>query len=200
MAFDRHRMPLCPVCCRDRGGSPARCEAVTRNRGMNRSADGTRAACDDGLLLMLIDDVMPSAWIGVNGPHRESRHRFGHICVNVLFSGPPELRSWLLESTFRVVSRELVVDWELVDVWELLSEFLSKCSGEVSEWLKEPHSKCGLRVTAAGVRIPPSPSPKRAAHVSGEPPCVCDLSCLARIAIVLSLSFLGILFTLTGLA
>lgn len=29
--------------------------------------------------------------------------------------------------------------------------------GEVSEWLKEPHSKCGLRVTAAGVRIPPSP-------------------------------------------
>jgi hypothetical protein len=29
--------------------------------------------------------------------------------------------------------------------------------GEVSEWLKEPHSKCGLRETAAGVRIPPSP-------------------------------------------
>ncbi len=29
--------------------------------------------------------------------------------------------------------------------------------GEVSEWLKEPHSKCGLRVTVAGVRIPPSP-------------------------------------------
>lgn len=31
------------------------------------------------------------------------------------------------------------------------------CPGEVSEWLKEPHSKCGQRATAAGVRIPPSP-------------------------------------------
>lgn len=29
--------------------------------------------------------------------------------------------------------------------------------GEVAEWLKAPHSKCGLRATAAGVRIPPSP-------------------------------------------
>ena len=27
----------------------------------------------------------------------------------------------------------------------------------MSEWLKEPHSKCGRRATVAGVRIPPSP-------------------------------------------
>ncbi len=30
-------------------------------------------------------------------------------------------------------------------------------SGEVAEWLKAPHSKCGIRVTVSGVRIPPSP-------------------------------------------
>jgi hypothetical protein len=29
--------------------------------------------------------------------------------------------------------------------------------GEVAEWLKAPHSKCGIRVTVSGVRIPPSP-------------------------------------------
>jgi hypothetical protein len=27
----------------------------------------------------------------------------------------------------------------------------------VAEWLKAPHSKCGIRVTVSGVRIPPSP-------------------------------------------
>src|SRR3954447_2699995 len=30
-------------------------------------------------------------------------------------------------------------------------------SGEVAEWLKAPHSKCGVRATVSGVRIPPSP-------------------------------------------
>jgi hypothetical protein len=30
-------------------------------------------------------------------------------------------------------------------------------AGEVAEWLKAPHSKCGIRVTVSGVRIPPSP-------------------------------------------
>src|SRR5215831_19134037 len=29
--------------------------------------------------------------------------------------------------------------------------------GEVAEWLNAPHSKCGIRVTVSGVRIPPSP-------------------------------------------
>ncbi len=29
--------------------------------------------------------------------------------------------------------------------------------GEVAEWLKAPHSKCGVRATVSGVRIPPSP-------------------------------------------
>ena len=29
--------------------------------------------------------------------------------------------------------------------------------GEVAEWLKAPHSKCGVRATVPGVRIPPSP-------------------------------------------
>ena len=33
---------------------------------------------------------------------------------------------------------------------------LSAC-GEVAEWLKAPHSKCGVRATVSGVRIPPSP-------------------------------------------
>jgi hypothetical protein len=32
-----------------------------------------------------------------------------------------------------------------------------QCLGEVAEWLKAPHSKCGIRVTVSGVRIPPSP-------------------------------------------
>jgi hypothetical protein len=30
-------------------------------------------------------------------------------------------------------------------------------SGEVAERLNAPHSKCGIRVTVSGVRIPPSP-------------------------------------------
>jgi hypothetical protein len=29
--------------------------------------------------------------------------------------------------------------------------------GEVAEWLNAPHSKCGIRATVSGVRIPPSP-------------------------------------------
>jgi hypothetical protein len=29
--------------------------------------------------------------------------------------------------------------------------------GEVAEWLKAPHSKCGIRATVSGVQIPPSP-------------------------------------------
>src|SRR5881628_581111 len=29
--------------------------------------------------------------------------------------------------------------------------------GEVSEWSKAPHSKCGVRATVPWVRIPPSP-------------------------------------------
>ena len=29
--------------------------------------------------------------------------------------------------------------------------------GEVAEWSIAPHSKCGVRVTVPGVRIPPSP-------------------------------------------
>ena len=30
-------------------------------------------------------------------------------------------------------------------------------SGEVAEWSIAPHSKCGIRATVSGVRIPPSP-------------------------------------------
>src|SRR5579872_2484313 len=29
--------------------------------------------------------------------------------------------------------------------------------GEVAEWSIAPHSKCGIRATVSGVRIPPSP-------------------------------------------
>ena len=29
--------------------------------------------------------------------------------------------------------------------------------GQVAEWLKAPHSKCGIRATVSGVRIPPCP-------------------------------------------
>ena len=29
--------------------------------------------------------------------------------------------------------------------------------GEVAEWLKAPHSKCGVGASLSGVRIPPSP-------------------------------------------
>ena len=34
---------------------------------------------------------------------------------------------------------------------------LAQRLGEVAEWLKAPHSKCGIRATVSGVRIPPSP-------------------------------------------
>src|SRR5580698_6941798 len=30
-------------------------------------------------------------------------------------------------------------------------------AGEVAEWSNAPHSKCGIRATVSGVRIPPSP-------------------------------------------
>ena len=33
----------------------------------------------------------------------------------------------------------------------------SRLLGEVAEWLNAPHSKCGIRATVSGVRIPPSP-------------------------------------------
>jgi hypothetical protein len=33
--------------------------------------------------------------------------------------------------------------------------------GEVAEWSIAPHSKCGIRVTVSGVRIPPSPLLRR---------------------------------------
>src|SRR5450432_1243400 len=39
--------------------------------------------------------------------------------------------------------------------------FLNNCGistvGEVAEWSIAPHSKCGIRATVSGVRIPPSP-------------------------------------------
>src|SRR3954452_25127971 len=34
-------------------------------------------------------------------------------------------------------------------------------AGEVAEWLNAPHSKCGIRATVSGVRIPPSPPARR---------------------------------------
>src|SRR3954468_15718582 len=33
----------------------------------------------------------------------------------------------------------------------------ARASGEVAERLNAPHSKCGIRATVSGVRIPPSP-------------------------------------------
>src|SRR5947209_8991782 len=33
--------------------------------------------------------------------------------------------------------------------------------GEVAEWSKAPHSKCGVRATVPWVRIPPSPPPSQ---------------------------------------
>src|SRR5215471_17086032 len=33
--------------------------------------------------------------------------------------------------------------------------------GEVAEWSIAPHSKCGIRATVSGVRIPPSPPPPK---------------------------------------
>ena len=35
----------------------------------------------------------------------------------------------------------------------------SMIEGEVPEWSIGPHSKCGVRATVPGVRIPPSPPP-----------------------------------------
>ena len=39
-------------------------------------------------------------------------------------------------------------------------------TGELSEWLKEPASKTGVRVTVPGVRIPHSPQPRMASQRS----------------------------------
>src|ERR1700734_893420 len=41
--------------------------------------------------------------------------------------------------------------------------------GEVAEWLNAPHSKCGIRATVSGVRIPPSPPPYALRAAGGTP-------------------------------
>jgi hypothetical protein len=46
----------------------------------------------------------------------------------------------------------------------------SLAPGEVAEWLKAPHSKCGIRATVSGVRIPPSPPHRRDDSVSRSLP------------------------------
>src|SRR5436305_14222394 len=40
-------------------------------------------------------------------------------------------------------------------------------SGEVAEWSKAPHSKCGVRATVPWVRIPPSPPARVSELASG---------------------------------
>ena len=56
-------------------------------------------------------------------------------------------------------------------------------TGELSEWLKEPASKTGVRVTVPGVRIPHSPQPRMASQrscgaflLSGR----CKLACIRQ--------------------
>ena len=41
-------------------------------------------------------------------------------------------------------------------------------SGEVAERLKAPHSKCGIRATVSGVRIPPSPPNHSCIHAGSD--------------------------------
>src|SRR5579864_2465045 len=41
--------------------------------------------------------------------------------------------------------------------------------GEVAEWLNAPHSKCGIRATVSGVRIPPSPPPENSTNRKTPP-------------------------------
>lgn len=36
-------------------------------------------------------------------------------------------------------------------------EIFGVSAGEVAEWSNAPHSKCGIRASVSGVRIPPSP-------------------------------------------
>src|SRR6516164_9335455 len=38
--------------------------------------------------------------------------------------------------------------------------YIDQRAGEVAEWLKAPHSKCGILARVSGVRIPPSPPVK----------------------------------------
>src|SRR3954447_18709627 len=45
-------------------------------------------------------------------------------------------------------------------------------SGEVAEWSKAPHSKCGVWATVPWVRIPPSPPPSRPRSASRLAPLV----------------------------
>src|SRR5215510_9923708 len=55
-------------------------------------------------------------------------------------------------------SRPLSVLSRLVRKRPLFGLFMARLdSGEVAEWLKAPHSKCGILARVSGVRIPPSP-------------------------------------------
>ena len=40
--------------------------------------------------------------------------------------------------------------------------------GEVAEWLKAPHSKCGILARVSGVRIPPSPPDRRPSLIADD--------------------------------
>src|ERR1700753_3885266 len=40
--------------------------------------------------------------------------------------------------------------------------------GEVAEWLKAPHSKCGILARVSGVRIPPSPPRPDCSHEDAD--------------------------------
>ena len=86
---------------------------------------------------------------------------FGHKKKNIYICGP------LLDVAQLVA--HLVRDQEVAgsspviqtkQAWRPLSPtcFLN-LTGELSEWLKEPASKTGVRVTVPGVRIPHSPQP-----------------------------------------
>ncbi len=63
----------------------------------------------------------------------------------------------------------------VVDAWQ-------RC-GQVAEWLKAPHSKCGIGATLSGVRIPPCPPFRSAIRVVARAPDFSAFQGLGRLPI-----------------
>ncbi len=92
-------------------------------------------------------------------------------------SSPPRRRAAALSGAAQRVKRRLTLsrrrcaerlainDLSMLIVFRSGTHAAPEVAGEVAEWSNAPHSKCGIRATVSGVRIPPSP-PKKFASIN----------------------------------
>jgi Phage integrase family len=144
------------VCCRE-DGNPKQPRSLTHEFAALRLRDLPRVRFHDlrhsHATQLLADGVHPKI----------AQERLGHSTITTTM----DLYSHVTEPCSRTLLRGLT--WRSGIVGDHFGDHLGfwACGernsfgrsrlGEVAEWLKAPHSKCGIRVTVSGVRIPPSP-------------------------------------------